>query len=171
MKQGSVLEPPWQRRFKCWSINLRAIRVISSDLGVLHHMMLWGAGMAVFDTMRHIRPDVSTVCVGLAASMGAFLLASGHQVSMPPLPLAQTHARRLEELPLSPIFLCLTRNVYYAAVLQPALHAGSLGLCHRGFASCMCLTCMQSAVGSVVKTVRGCVWCRERDTPCPTPAS
>lgn len=37
------------------------------------------SGMAVFDTMRHIRPDVSTVCVGLAASMGAFLLASGHQ--------------------------------------------------------------------------------------------
>ena len=36
--------------------------------------------MAVFDTMRHIRPDVSTVCVGLAASMGAFLLASGHKV-------------------------------------------------------------------------------------------
>lgn len=41
---------------------------------------LFAAGMAVFDTMRHIRPDVSTVCVGLAASMGAFLLASGHQV-------------------------------------------------------------------------------------------
>lgn len=38
-----------------------------------------GAGMAVFDTMRHIRPAVSTVCVGLAASMGAFLLASGQQ--------------------------------------------------------------------------------------------
>mmetsp|Transcript_7981 Transcript_7981/g.29528 ORF Transcript_7981/g.29528 Transcript_7981/m.29528 type:complete len:215 (+) Transcript_7981:3052-3696(+) len=37
------------------------------------------AGMAVFDTMRHIRPNVSTVCVGLAASMGAFLLASGQQ--------------------------------------------------------------------------------------------
>lgn len=37
------------------------------------------AGMAVFDTMRHVRPNVSTVCVGLAASMGAFLLASGHQ--------------------------------------------------------------------------------------------
>ncbi|CAI8615197.1 unnamed protein product [Vicia faba] len=35
------------------------------------------AGMAIFDTMRHIRPDVSTVCVGLAASMGAFLLCSG----------------------------------------------------------------------------------------------
>ncbi|KAK2077083.1 ATP-dependent Clp protease proteolytic subunit 5 [Prototheca wickerhamii] len=37
------------------------------------------AGMAIFDTMRHIRPDVSTVCVGLAASMGAFLLAAGQQ--------------------------------------------------------------------------------------------
>lgn len=35
------------------------------------------AGMAVFDTMRHIRPDVSTCCIGLAASMGAFILASG----------------------------------------------------------------------------------------------
>lgn len=42
-----------------------------------HHALL--PGMAIFDTMRHIRPDVSTVCVGLAASMGAFLLASGHQ--------------------------------------------------------------------------------------------
>lgn len=37
------------------------------------------AGMALFDTMRHVRPDVSTVCIGLAASMGAFLLASGEQ--------------------------------------------------------------------------------------------
>jgi ATP-dependent Clp endopeptidase proteolytic subunit ClpP len=35
--------------------------------------------MAVFDTMRHIRPSVSTVCIGMAASMGAFLLASGNQ--------------------------------------------------------------------------------------------
>ena len=31
----------------------------------------------MFDTMRHIRPDVSTACIGMAASMGAFLLASG----------------------------------------------------------------------------------------------
>merc|ERR1711988_198761 len=37
------------------------------------------AGMAIFDTMRHSRPHVSTVCVGLAASMGAFLLASGQE--------------------------------------------------------------------------------------------
>ncbi len=40
------------------------------------------AGMAVFDTMRHVRPDCSTVCVGLAASMGAFLLASGQKVCL-----------------------------------------------------------------------------------------
>lgn len=35
------------------------------------------AGMAIFDTMQHIKPDVSTICVGMAASMGAFLLAAG----------------------------------------------------------------------------------------------
>lgn len=35
------------------------------------------AGFAIFDTMQYIKPDVSTICVGLAASMGAFLLAAG----------------------------------------------------------------------------------------------
>ncbi len=35
------------------------------------------AGMAIFDTMQYIRSDVSTICIGLAASMGAFLLAAG----------------------------------------------------------------------------------------------
>ena len=35
------------------------------------------AGMAIFDTMNFIKPDVSTLCVGMAASMGAFLLAAG----------------------------------------------------------------------------------------------
>lgn len=35
------------------------------------------AGFAIYDTMQYIIPDVSTICVGLAASMGAFLLASG----------------------------------------------------------------------------------------------
>lgn len=34
-------------------------------------------GFAIFDTMNHIKPDVSTICVGMAASMGAFLLAAG----------------------------------------------------------------------------------------------
>ncbi len=35
------------------------------------------AGLAIYDTMRHIKPDVSTVCVGMAASMAAVLLAAG----------------------------------------------------------------------------------------------
>ena len=35
------------------------------------------AGMAIYDTMQFIKPDVSTMCVGMAASMGAFLLAAG----------------------------------------------------------------------------------------------
>ncbi len=35
------------------------------------------AGLAIYDTMQHIAPDVSTICVGMAASMGAVLLASG----------------------------------------------------------------------------------------------
>ncbi|MGN0192576.1 MAG: ATP-dependent Clp endopeptidase proteolytic subunit ClpP [Candidatus Gastranaerophilaceae bacterium] len=44
------------------------------------------AGMAIFDTMNHIRADVSTVCIGEAASMGAFLLsagAKGKRLSLP----------------------------------------------------------------------------------------
>ncbi|MCD0502614.1 ATP-dependent Clp endopeptidase proteolytic subunit ClpP [Bordetella petrii] len=35
------------------------------------------AGMAIFDTMQFVKPDISTLCTGLAASMGAFLLAAG----------------------------------------------------------------------------------------------
>ena len=43
-------------------------------------------GLGIFDTMNHIKPDVSTICVGLAASMGAFLLsagAKGKRMSLP----------------------------------------------------------------------------------------
>lgn len=35
------------------------------------------SGMAIYDTMQYIKPDVSTLCIGMAASMGAFLLSSG----------------------------------------------------------------------------------------------
>ncbi|TCS95714.1 ATP-dependent Clp protease proteolytic subunit ClpP [Hazenella coriacea] len=35
------------------------------------------SGMAIFDTMQFVKPDVSTICIGMAASMGAFLLAAG----------------------------------------------------------------------------------------------
>lgn len=54
------------------------------------------AGMAIYDTIQHIGPDVSTICVGLAASMGAFLLAggtSGKRLSLP-------HARIMIHQPL-----------------------------------------------------------------------
>ncbi len=37
------------------------------------------AGMAIYDTMQYIKPDVSTICIGMAASMGAFLLAAGEK--------------------------------------------------------------------------------------------
>lgn len=47
------------------------------------------AGMAIYDTMQHIRPDVSTICVGLAASMGAFLLAAGAKSKRFALPNAE----------------------------------------------------------------------------------
>jgi len=35
------------------------------------------AGMAIYDTMQYVKPDISTLCIGIAASMGAFLLAAG----------------------------------------------------------------------------------------------
>jgi len=44
------------------------------------------AGMAVYDTMQYIKCDVSTICVGLAASMGAFLLAAGAKGKRKALP-------------------------------------------------------------------------------------
>ncbi len=47
------------------------------------------AGMAIFDTMRYIRPQVRTVCVGLAASMGAFLLMAGEKGKRLALPNAE----------------------------------------------------------------------------------
>ena len=47
------------------------------------------AGMAIYDTMRYIKPDVSTICVGMAASMGAFLLAAGTKGKRYALPNAE----------------------------------------------------------------------------------
>ncbi len=47
------------------------------------------AGMAIYDTMRYIRPKVHTVCVGMAASMGAFLLMSGTKGLRTALPNAE----------------------------------------------------------------------------------
>ena len=47
------------------------------------------AGMAIFDTMRYIKCDVATICVGMAASMGAFLLAAGTKGKRMALPNAE----------------------------------------------------------------------------------
>ena len=47
------------------------------------------AGMAIYDTMNYVKPDVSTICVGLAASMGAFLLSSGQKGKRYALPNAE----------------------------------------------------------------------------------
>lgn len=47
------------------------------------------SGMAIYDTLQYIRPDVSTICVGLAASMGAFLLAAGKKGKRFALPNAE----------------------------------------------------------------------------------
>lgn len=47
------------------------------------------AGMAIFDTMQFIKPDVSTICVGMAASMGAFLLTAGAKGKRYALPNAE----------------------------------------------------------------------------------
>lgn len=54
------------------------------------------AGMGIYDTMKHIRPQVSTICVGLAASMGAFLLSAGTKGKRMSLP----HSRIMIHQPL-----------------------------------------------------------------------
>jgi ATP-dependent Clp protease, protease subunit len=47
------------------------------------------AGMAIYDTMQYIKPDISTICVGMAASMGAFLLSAGAKGKRYALPNAE----------------------------------------------------------------------------------
>ncbi|ARK20999.1 ATP-dependent Clp endopeptidase, proteolytic subunit ClpP [Sporosarcina sp. P26b] len=47
------------------------------------------AGMAIYDTMQYIKPDIRTICVGMAASMGAFLLTAGTEGKRYALPNAE----------------------------------------------------------------------------------
>ena len=54
------------------------------------------AGMAIYDTMQFVRPDVSTICLGMAASMGQFLLCAGQKGKRYSLP----HGRILMHQPL-----------------------------------------------------------------------
>lgn len=53
------------------------------------------AGLAIYDTMQYIKPDVSTICVGLAASMGAFLLAAGAKGKRFALPSSEVMIHQL----------------------------------------------------------------------------
>ena len=58
-------------------------RYINSPGGVVT------AGLAIYDTMQYVKPDVSTICIGMAASMGAFLLAGGAKGKRFALPNAE----------------------------------------------------------------------------------
>ncbi|MBR8829512.1 MAG: ATP-dependent Clp endopeptidase proteolytic subunit ClpP [Gomphosphaeria aponina SAG 52.96 = DSM 107014] len=84
------------------------------------------AGLGIFDTMNQIKPDVSTICVGLAASMGAFLLsagAKGKRMSLPnsrimihqPLGGAQGQATDIEIQAKEILYLKQLLNLHLAA--------------------------------------------------------
>ncbi|MBZ4664965.1 ATP-dependent Clp protease proteolytic subunit [Mahella sp.] len=60
------------------------------------------AGFAIYDTMQYIKPDVSTICIGMAASMGAFLLAAGAKGKRYALPNSEI----LIHQPMGEISLC-----------------------------------------------------------------
>ncbi len=83
------------------------------------------AGLGIFDTMNQIRPDVSTICLGLAASMGAFLLSAGEpgkRLSLPnsrimihqPLGGAQGQAADIEIQAKEILYLKQRLNEYLA---------------------------------------------------------
>lgn len=71
----SMTRPPtwWWRSCCSWKVKIltRTFPSTSTPRGSVT------AGMAIYDTMQFIKPDVSTLCVGMAASMGAFLLSAG----------------------------------------------------------------------------------------------
>lgn len=54
------------------------------------------SGLAIYDTMQHVKPDIATICIGQAASMGAFLLASGTKGKRSALP----HSRVMIHQPM-----------------------------------------------------------------------
>ena len=56
------------------------------------------AGMAIYDTMKYIKCDVSTICIGMAASMGAFLLAGGTKGKRMALPNAEKIKERMNRI-------------------------------------------------------------------------
>jgi len=55
------------------------------------------SGMSIYDTMNYIKPDVSTICIGQAASMGAFLLSSGAKGKRYSLPNSRIMIQRMKD--------------------------------------------------------------------------
>ena len=75
------------------------------------------AGMAIYDTMQYIKCDVSTICMGMAASMGAFLLAAGTKGQRLALPNSEINKILAEETgkPLEQIQLDTERDNFMTA--------------------------------------------------------
>ena len=61
------------------------------------------AGLAIYDTMQYIKPDVATICLGSAASMGALLLSSGAKGKRYALPYSRIMALMHSRIKVSPI--------------------------------------------------------------------
>ena len=70
------------------------------------------AGMAIYDTMQYIKADVSTICIGMAASMAAFLLAAGAMR----LPLAPALSRNAPIEAARPTQMVATSHLMYCMV-------------------------------------------------------
>ena len=83
-----------------WSPSFSSLKPRIPDKDIFLYMNSPGGsvydGLGIFDTMQHIKPDVQTVCVGLAASMGAFLLCAGTKGKRSSL----THSRIMIHQPL-----------------------------------------------------------------------
>ena len=82
------------------------------------------AGMAIYDTMNYIRPDVSTICIGQAASMGAVLLAGGAAGKRRALP----HARVMIHQPLGGFKVSTDIEIHAKEICvgrRPQRHAGT----------------------------------------------
>ena len=77
-------------------------------------------GMAIYDTMQYIKCDVSTICIGMAASMGAFLLAGGTKGKRLALPNAEVMIHQPsggaqgQATGLAPLFCCFVFLIYIA---------------------------------------------------------
>ena len=71
------------------------------------------AGMAIYDTMQYIKCDVSTICIGMAASMGAFLLSSGTKGKRIALPNAEVMIHQPSAGTQGKVKMCIRDSSYH----------------------------------------------------------